>query len=187
MKSRFRPSPRRHRAAGYTLIEMVTVIALLSLVMLSCGLMMHALLTIDRISRQEESLSLSVNELTHRFRRDVHQAATSSLSEDRHTLTLNLDGGQAVDYQLTDHQVLVRQRTAGEETSRERYRMPGCEFRWEATPHQTSWQLHIRRPAVALTTKTPLDQAAINLVIEARTGRYGSLLSADTSHGEVRE
>jgi|GEM_PF-5577301 len=186
MRSNARSSRTRQQLAGYSLIEMVTVIALFGVVMLACGLMMHALLKVDRLSRQEESLSLSLTELTHRFRRDVHRAATSSLSEEPQTLTLELGSGHSIRYQQANHQVQVQQITQGEVTSHEIFRLPGCGLRWEALPNQAGWLMHVRRPALVLTTKVPVEQAGIDFVIEARAQRFGSTVTADTSAGEVR-
>lgn len=172
MTSQPQRSAVRLTSAGYSLIEMVTVISLMGVVMLACALMIHTLLKVEQVTRRDELLSLTVNEVVHRFRHDVHRAELGTLSPDMRELSLSLGQGHVVVYQLEEQKITVREEIGDEVARREVYQLPGCQMSWESQVRPAGWKLQLKRPAVSLTTKNLPEEREIHFDIFALTSRY---------------
>ncbi|MBI1347599.1 hypothetical protein GC163_15065 [bacterium] len=176
--------PHLHASrAAVSLIEIVTVIALMGTVIMACGLMMHGLLTMDRTARREDELMRAITELSHQFRRDVHQATQWQLSDDQQTFTLAVPEQQTVVYQLAEGDVTITRTAADQMRQREEFHLPGCQIRCEFAPDLPGWTLHLQRPPVALQAAATTDRPLIDFAITARASRFSSDVSTSMTEG----
>lgn len=170
--------------AGYSLIEMLTVIAFLIVLMSMAGLMLHGLMKADQAARLEVQQQQTLLALQQEFRSDVHHCTSIELLPDSAGVLLTRAGLPSRRYTATPRGVQLEQQTAdGNWKIRELYRLDGCEITWQppATDASATWTLLVKRPAILLTE--PAKQAPIDWTfpIQARMNTY----MAQTSASEV--
>lgn len=68
--------------SGYTLLELLTIIAVSSLIMGFSTVMLQKLLRVDRQLHRSTQTTSQVNQLQHLFRQDVHDSLQSELTSD---------------------------------------------------------------------------------------------------------
>lgn len=90
---RFR-APQRHR--GYTLVEMLVVIFLMSTVMPLAAVAIHRMWRMEQQGRRSSEEQLQVARVAQLFRRDSHAAQRGDVSEG--TLRLEIDDGSRIEY-----------------------------------------------------------------------------------------
>ena len=68
---------RRGRRRGYSLIEMIVVVGAVTIVLSLCGLVLHALMRMDRSGRREFDDATTISRLARQFRDDVRSASSA--------------------------------------------------------------------------------------------------------------
>jgi hypothetical protein len=114
----------RNRPA-YALVELLVVLTVVAVLLTLCAGMLHLLMKLDRSGRTASDESADLARLARDFRADAHSSSTvdpGGRSTER--LTLPMDGGRTVEYQVRPRDVL-RTIREGEKVRRfETYRRP---------------------------------------------------------------
>lgn len=133
--------PRRTRQTriggrgGYSLVEMLVMMTIVSFVLTSVGIALHSLFRTDRNLRNHIVQDTVLARLSLQLRRDAHRSAAAELVEgDRGAsrLTFSMSDGEIVAYS-TESQRIVRVASRGEDVlHREVYALPDrSQVRWE--------------------------------------------------------
>jgi prepilin-type N-terminal cleavage/methylation domain-containing protein len=97
--------PRR----GFTLIELIVVIAAVAVIMSAAGVLMHFVLQMDTEVHLRTRTVTTVGRLAEQFRRDVHQARGEPVIAANHrAVELHLPGGKTVKWRTDEAGGLVR-------------------------------------------------------------------------------
>ncbi len=94
---------RKTSRRGYSLIEMVVVVGAVTIVLSMCGLVLHAIMRLDRSGRRGFDDAATVGRLARQFRRDVRSASsakTSAAKDTKSQLDLKFHDKQTVTYAL---------------------------------------------------------------------------------------
>jgi len=116
---------------GYTLIELLTVVACHAVLLTLAAALLTAVLQIDRRSRQATEVAASRDRLDAVLRHDLHRA-TAPPQASNDGLSLSFGTPLAIVYQLRDGHVERVESTTPSEL-REAYAIPKGELRWGAT------------------------------------------------------
>lgn len=161
------PNPRRPRR-GYSLIEMLTVMTVISILM---GAGSVTLIKINRYAQNATTRSTATTNITdvgRQFRSDIHAATSASLNGES-SLTL-VSNGTTVTYHV-DEDGLTR--SLGERTSRtllvDEYEIAFATDRSDrprlvrlvARPRKSGWPPREFVAAVGLTTNSPNDEGDV--------------------------
>lgn len=112
------------RRVGYALIELLVVMAVWTVMMALCAGLIHLLLKLDRSGRTASENAADLSRLARDFRADAHAARPGSVTLAPDRLTLALEPGRTVDYQVRPDDIL-RTLREGEKVRRfEVYRRP---------------------------------------------------------------
>lgn len=174
----------RSQRAGYSLIEMLTVISFLIALMSMAGLMLHGLMKADQAVRLEVQQQQTLLALQQEFRSDVHQSRAVELLPDQAGVLLTRPGLPARRYTTKQRGVQLEQQTEdGNWKFRELYRLDECRIAWQPPGDDTpeTWTLLVERPAILLTE--PARQSPVHWAfpIQARVSTY----MAQSSTSEV--
>ena len=129
---------------GFTLIEMVAVISMLSILFTMTGVIIQFLLRTDQTVSQQTVLEMTLLKVSRQFRDDVHSATQSSLGPDKQAsgelmeLSGPAPGSTRVKYRV-DGATVIRESLDGDHlANREVFRLPDCQiqFRSESTEAQ---------------------------------------------------
>lgn len=96
---------------GYTLIEMLTVIMLLSSLLGIGSVLIHRMVRAERAGREALAESAMLARLADEFRRDAHRARSATLDPDGLTLTLPDDA--RIEYRIDEGAAQVRRHVTG--------------------------------------------------------------------------
>ena len=117
--------PRRAYPAGVSLIEMVLLIASITVILSACGTFLHLLMKLDRAGRDAMRDSNSVARLARQFRGDVRAAAAAKVVEpeaDRPgRLELTTEGRPTVTYRVESGSLLRTESDGAKVYRREAY------------------------------------------------------------------
>lgn len=113
---------RMQRRRGYALIEMVLIIASLSMVMGLAAVTLHALFRLDAAGRAAASDAQAVSLLASHFRDDAH-ASQSVQAENDSTLRFLINDEESIRYRFEKNQLHREALRNGQVRNRERYSM----------------------------------------------------------------
>ena len=91
---------RKTRRRGYSLIEMVVVVGAVTIVLSMCGLVLHALMRLDRSGRRGFDDAATIGRLAQQFRRDVRSASSAKTN-------VTKDAKSQIDMKLHDKQTVT--------------------------------------------------------------------------------
>ena len=166
---------------GFTLIELVVVIVMLTVMLSLAGTTFYLLLRAEKGVSQSFVTERTISKLAIQFRDDVHQAGISEWSGDQaamtQTLTLKNDRGNTIVYKVTpnvlsrihfEHDVIL---------GREDFLLPECEILFEKDNGGVGSlrSLVIQRPGAMVIKNQQLPQPLRPLRIEAHLNHLGSL------------
>jgi prepilin-type N-terminal cleavage/methylation domain-containing protein len=139
----------RGRAAGFTLVEMLMVISLLSIVLCTVGVIFHGLRSAQRAIGDHQTAIDGITRLAEQFREDVHSAASAEIlaggadaaaataepveekGSPRDMLKLSQPNESEIDYQFDGGRVTRVVRSGDQITQRESYGLPErCQVQW---------------------------------------------------------
>jgi len=130
---------------GFTLVEMLAVMAVFSVTLSTIVLTLHALQKAGDRAHSNVSAGVELDRFTAQFRTDAHAARTFTVSPTEpansaaHVLALTLPNEQIVEYQLSADQILRRVRSGDVDQHRESYRVqPLLEQGWTVTANTSS-------------------------------------------------
>jgi prepilin-type N-terminal cleavage/methylation domain-containing protein len=158
-----RRSPPR---PGYTLIEMLAVISLLSAVFLMVAQLLFGLMQAEQASTRDAVFDRRLADLALQWRSDLYAAAAVTMDDGGQRLDCIAPGGQSVRYVVAEDAIV---RTAeGPPAHRELYRLPGTQpaFRRGGDEARTL-ELVIDRSLPQLTYTPTADVRAGQLVLRA--------------------
>jgi len=118
-----RAFPSRRR--GFSLVELLTTITVLTILLGLCAGLIRVLLTLDQSGRDAMAIASDQVRLSRTFRDDVHRSLLNvppTIQPDR--LTLSLPDDSLADYTVRPSDVLRVLRQGGKVRRREMYRLP---------------------------------------------------------------
>ena len=179
--ARYQNGGRVPRRQGFTLIELVVVIVMLTVMLSLTGTTFYLLLRAEKGVSQSFVTERTISKLAIQFREDVHQAAISDWSGEEaamtQTLTLKNDRGNTILYKVTpnglsrnhfEHDVIL---------GREDFLLPECEILFEPNKGGLGSlrSLVIQRPGAIVIKNQQIPPPLRSLRIEAHLNRPGSL------------
>ncbi len=149
---------------GFTLVEMLAVMAVFSVTMSTIVLTLHALQKAGDRAHANVSAGVELDRFATQLRADAHAARTFALSPTEpprvaaSVLTLTLPDQQIVEYQLSSDQIQRRVRSGDVDQHHESYRVrPVLEKGWTVTVTRTLPRRSLRstcsRAGVVATTR----------------------------------
>lgn len=169
---------------GYSLIELVVVMSMLSVLLALTGTTFYFLMRSEKSVTQSLVTERSVSRLANQFRDDVHQSIrceqAGGVGEKKTELTLKTDDQHQVQYRTTKGGLTRYQVEAGNAVAREDYRLPECEIHFESDgeSNPTLCTLVIQRPG-AVMMRTPRGAIPLRaLKIQARVMNQGVVVAA---------
>lgn len=186
-----RSKGRVRQRCGFTLIHMLTVIAMMSILLTMTGVIFQFLLRSDQSVSRQSVLELTILELSRQFRDDVHSASNSqfapSINEEASSDLLELSGptpeSSRVRYRVATES-LVREVLKGDAVARrEVYRLPECEILFASEPIDAKARsqflvLSIDRAGLTMMPQQRSVQGHRNLTVVAELGRAARLLAS---------
>lgn len=139
--------------AGYSLIELSVVIAILSGMLVSIGGMLMHLQRVDLAQRREFDLQRTLSRLEVQFRQDIRSATTAELAADQSQLSATSVDGQTIVYRIVEQQLERQVLRNGDSVHHDAYLLPGCRIDItapEQTESQRTWQLTVHRSSQLL-------------------------------------
>lgn len=167
--------PRR----GASLIEMLVVMAVMTAVLSTVGVLFHRLFQTERLSTRLTVVELTTMRLADQFRRDVHAVQSvnriSKAEGSRSIIELQSAATSKIVYTAETNRVQREVIDSTRTTSRELYRLPGCQVRFPE-PQSTSTtpefvSLILARPHATLTASPQTSPTLREIVIDAELGR----------------
>ncbi|MHB8969848.1 MAG: prepilin-type N-terminal cleavage/methylation domain-containing protein [Pirellulaceae bacterium] len=130
---------------GFTLVEMLAVMAVFSVTLSTIVLTLHALQKTGDRAHANISAGVELDRFATQFRSDAHAARTFTVSpteppnSEAHVLALTLPNEQIIEYQLSADQILRRVRAGDVDQHRESYRVrPVLERGWTVTANASA-------------------------------------------------
>jgi prepilin-type N-terminal cleavage/methylation domain-containing protein len=144
---------KTRRRAGYALIELLVVLTVTAIILTLSAGMIHLLLKLERSSRTASERANDLARLGRDFRADAHASApVESIRFADHGVTLTLDGGRTVEYQVREGDILRTVREGDKVRRFETYRRPA-----RASVRFSTIDKDIPRPFLALIIDRPTD------------------------------
>lgn len=185
-----RATPRiRH---GFTLIEIVTVIAMLSILLTMTGVIIQSLLRSDQTVSQQAVLEMTLLRVSQQFRDDVHSATTLGPEPDKQfsAEAMELLGPQPGSIRLKYHidgATVIRESFEGDQlANREVFRLPDCQVQFRSEPIDAGpanadkrtrfLVLSIDRGGLAITPQQPSVRGNRQLTVVAELARDQRIL-----------
>ncbi len=115
----------RSRHRGFSLIELMVVVTVVTVLLGLCAGMIHLLLKLDHAGRYSSELAADLTRLAHDFRLDAHEATPlDPTSSPLDSLKLPLGGGRTVEYQVRPGDIVRTLREGGKVRHHDLYRRP---------------------------------------------------------------
>ena len=168
------------RDRGYTLIEMLIVIALLSVMVILATMTLAILMRSERAGGDALVAAQAGHRLARQFRDDVHaahDATVDSTNPARPVLSL-LSGDGRVTVTWRRVEAGLRRTVAGEPTHIETYRVPATEVSFALSPHQPAAP---PRRLVSLTTVPGTETANRPHAVETWPIRVTAVLGREAT------
>jgi type II secretory pathway component PulJ len=110
----------RAKRRGFTLFEVILVVAGASMIVATCAMLLHVLLRLDNVARSHLNDASTVSRLARQFREDVRTAAKADRTSEPNQaqkLALATPGAPTVIYQVENDR-LLRTETLGDKVLR---------------------------------------------------------------------
>ena len=175
------PAGNRHLRSGFSLIEVVTVISILTVMLTLTGITFHLLLKTDKVVAQSFITERGISRLSVQFRDDVHQAENGIVKNDPNTgtsdLVLENANGTRIHYSATPSGLSRLLVERDQVVSREDFRLPECQVSMSTGegPQQSLRILRIERPGAVIVNKSnsiPVPRRSLR--IEANLNRFST-------------
>jgi type II secretory pathway component PulJ len=169
-----------HRRSGFTLVELVAAISMLTTILVMTGTIFHLLLRSDKAAAQSFITERSISRLAVQFRDDIHHALTANLVEDpaqsKPVLELSNPPQMKLHYVVTQKGIARLTIDGDAVSAREDYQLPDCRIRFQVDDQDNPRlrSLIVERPGVVMTTKPQSPQPFRTLAIEASLDRFHS-------------
>jgi len=129
-----KPLPRKRDRSGYTLVEMVTVIGLMTSILGLASVLMRRSVACYSQSLEQATALATQERWCERIRSDLSQSDLATISDDAKSLTLVMSETERIQYEIVESG-LTRQRTLSGRTLpieswKRRIRSVGAESEW---------------------------------------------------------
>ena len=164
---------KRVSRRGYSLVEMVVVMSMLTMIISLAGMTFHLLLRTDKSVLQGFVTERTISRLAILFREDVHQADTgvieAEVEQAPQRISLEAPGRNPVRYVVTDEGVVRLTLEHGSVVARDDFVLPECEVTLTAgdVDDAALRTLMIERPVASLVGKRQEQALRRQLKIEA--------------------
>lgn len=151
-------------------MELLTVIALMSVVLLLTGTTLHALLKAEQLAARDAVLDRTLGELALQFRQDVHAATTAAVAADGAQLELHDGSPLTIVYEVAPHSVTRTVRAGADQRQRrEEYHLVAGDavFRSEERAGRQWAVLEATRVGAGVSERSPWSSRVFPLRIEA--------------------
>ena len=128
---------------GYSLIECVVVISLISVVMVFVGRTLHGLFQAEQASARDLVLDRRLADLAIRFRNDVHAADSFIIADRGSRLECHGMAAQDVSYTISSRGI---ERTVNDSSARDTFELLGCRAEFRTSDDQAAVELSVARP-----------------------------------------
>ena len=173
---------------GFTLIELMVVIAIISVIFSIVGVVFQRLFLSEQSAMRAALIEQTVSHLADQFRRDIHAATFAEIDTHREGATgslglfeANRDQPAIVYVVLTDEVRRERRATDGRVSHREVYRLPECHiaFAVQVAEAEVSFiSLAIERQHSTITPQPQASRPYRTLVVEAALARDNRLTTS---------
>jgi|GEM_PF-3966972 len=184
---------RRQRRTGASLIELVTAIAMITVILSLTGMTLHRLLRVEQVTSQSFVTERSISRLAIQFREDVHrsQSGTLSPSTDHQSTELSLINniGERIRYVVSARGVTRLVQEGNKTISREDYTLPECRISLSEGSESMSAMrsVIIERPSAIATSSPsapkPLRALKIHAVLNQQSSELG--VSSEPDHADA--
>ena len=167
-----RLSHRRQLPEGFSLIELLFVIAVTTMLMVVCTKWMHQSMKFSSTVRVRTADHQTLDQLGRQFRMDVRNSQSMALAGD--TLTLKTDSG-ALTYTIEGRTLVAKEPLTGTNVRTAQYRFhQGIEMRWDTDELPASIGLVVERKETRPTTlpessSAPQSEPAVADNVETRS------------------
>lgn len=167
-------SPRFAPRRGYSLIEVLTVIGVMTVLLTLCAGMLKLLLNLDHAGRDALAVAADAERLGRAFRLDAHRATTpADRDADGRRVAWGLPDGERVEYAAGPDGIRREVRRDNRSPRRESFQLPPrAAARFDASDEAG-------RPFLTLTVHRPAThrQAAVDERVVAEVGRDRRLIA----------
>jgi type II secretory pathway component PulJ len=114
----------RTKRPGFTLFEIILVVAGASMIVATCAMLLHVLLRLDTVGRSHLNDASTVSRLARQFREDVRTASKADRTPESNQaprLTLTTPGAPTVIYQVESDRLLRLESLGDKVVRRESY------------------------------------------------------------------
>ena len=164
------------KSRGFSLVELMATMSTATVLLALATGLVHRTMRFESLSQQRASAERTAARLAHDFRRDVHHAHNTQVSEQDQlsaSIRIVISEGGDVTYRATKHRVLREQRLNARQVAREIYDFP--------EDHQVSFSRPSPRMAV-LHVEHQLELIGVApqhvVHVEAEIGRLHRLIQA---------
>ena len=190
-------SSKTHRRAGFTLTQMLVVIALTSVISMAAVSVVISMMRMEGRTMQVWMTQQTLLKLRDDFREDAHAAQSAEINKQNEAATLIFRRGPeptTVTYVATASKVIRNERDGEKLLRTETYRLPECEVRFGGTgageePHLSFGQeVHLicdRPNAQAINRSTPAQRHDEH--VSAMLGRDHRFVKRDTGGSSATE
>ena len=131
------------KQSGSTLIEVMVIIACMTILISTVGVFLNSLRRIERQAHDDAAGMIGRDRLDERFRADAHQARQVELDQDDRTLILQGPGQRRIEYRATGSAV-VRTEPTAEPPRRESFRLPeAVDVHWKLGPQSPAGEVEL--------------------------------------------
>ena len=176
---------RSRRRRGFTLIELMVVIAIVTVILSLVGAVFQRLFLSEQTAMRAALIERTVSRLADQFRRDIHAATGASIDTNREGATgalelfeANRDQPAVVYVARTDEVIREQHAADASVTHREVFRLPDCRvsfFDQAEQPDVPFVSLAIERQHSTITPQPQAARPYRTLVVEAALGRDNRL------------
>lgn len=177
----------RPRRPGFTLIEMLVAMSVITVALTAVALTLHSLYGVDRRLRDGMAAEANLERLTLALRADVHSAVEAQLAADdsgrESALVLSLPADRSVTYTFRPHGIERLAIREGRE-SREAYRVDSSAAAWEIAAEKTPARVTLRFPPADISRRTSNLRREIAVVATVGPIRAPAIAAAPSSESQ---
>jgi len=165
----------KRKARGIALVELLVVIALVSVIISAVAICLHGMYRANRRTRESMAGRTAISRLSLRFRADAHAAVDAAVeveaSEKPASVVFSQPAGRTVEYRFERSRVLRVVRQDDEVAHRDAFRLPRrTEIQWESADDDKPFVSMV----IDYVSESGIDETARQQRVEAAIGLHNS-------------